>query len=260
MRQLLLWFGLFVAGIGPARAQCVAWPFLRIWPPFEQSTIQPRQVFRFSADPKGGSFPALRHFGRDFSAYLWNRHDSIGLRTVDSLYDGQRWFHVMLRPERPLLPDTTYQLRLLIQSPAAYNLLPLPLGRTDVLPTHYRWRVAAPDAQAPQWRGTPQVAGYHYSFNSEGQDYYVRFTTALRDDSPCLIRARVRPTAGGKAQQGYVERRADHLELGTFTCAEIFRLKPEAEYMVTFEAIDANGNRAACQPILFKAPPQLASD
>ncbi|GAB3823558.1 hypothetical protein [Hymenobacter jeollabukensis] len=243
-------------------AQCVGWPFLGIWPKQEQPSIQPRQVFLFSAhEPGAGTFLALRRFGRDFNAYLWTRHDSVGLLATDSLLDDAGNLSLILRPEQALMPDTVYQLRFLINSPTAYNLLPnTPLGRTAVLPSRYRWRVAVADTEAPRWRGTPQVAGHVSSYNSEGKDVYVRFTSTVRDTSAYLVRATVQPVGGGRTLRGYITPLQGYLDVGTFTCAEIFRLQPETEYRVSFEAIDANGNRATCQPILFKAPPPIVTN
>ncbi|MFD2717236.1 hypothetical protein ACFST9_00815 [Hymenobacter monticola] len=258
------------AALARVEAQCSTSPWITVWPDLETKLIQPRQVFLFSGSYSGGKYSLekmLPQFGTAIRATLWSAHDSVDLLVLGHFeYTGtDAWdahSQLLLQPSRPLLPDSVYELRVARADENLYFLFrngqPKPGQRRA---TAYRWQVSAvPDEQAPAWVATPTVQQAKYEANSEGIENYVMFSYPLRDASPCLLRATVRHVSSRLESRFMLQTWHDRLPIGWFTCGGNVRLKSEEAYTVSFEAIDAAGNRAVATgtPIPFRAPIKVA--
>ena len=254
----------------PLRAQCISSPLISVWPSLDTRLIQPRQVFLFSGTYTGGTNSPeqlVPLFGKTIHAYLWSAHDSVELlvRERFEYKDAEAWHahaQVLLQPSRPLLPHSTYELRVFR---AAENLFymfrsvrPAPGKRWAIA---HRWKVSAvADTQAPVWTTTPSVKTAKYEDNSEGTENYVMFSYPLRDTSSCLVRTTVCSVSDGAIFRFIIQPWQGQLPIGWFTCGGDVRFKSEGAYTVSFEAIDSAGNRAFANgvPIPFQAPKKVA--
>lgn len=261
MRHCFCFFALLLLlTAGPAAGQCIFQRDIAVWPN-EHATIKPRQIFLFSAGPNTNARPKLPQFGHQIQVYLWSTQDSVPLLLVEqppNRFSSDQ--QVLMQPARPLLPDTTYQLRTSVPSSAGYNLFRMQRARagSKQLVIVYRWRVssALPDMQAPRWMATPIIVRKEYSENSEGINNYVLFSCPVQDNSPILVRATIKSTRLSAPVISYLIPWENELGIGWFTCGGNFSLGPDEACTATFEAIDAAGNRsqATGRPIPFQGP------
>lgn len=264
--RFVTWFiSLFLlsAEAQPVFADCVPQPDIVVWPDEYAAAIQPRQIFLFSAGSYTNARTDLLHFGRQIQVYLWSAHDSVPLLLLDQpanpLSNNRQ---VLMQPARPLLLDTVYHLRTNLPPPAGYRLFRMQRARpgSNQLIIALRWRVssAPPDTQAPRWTATPAVVHQKYSENSEGINNYVQFSYPLQDTSPVLVRATIRTARLATPVVSYLTPWHNLLGIGWFTCGGDFIFGPEEACTVTFEALDAAGNRshATGWPIPLQGPTQ----
>ncbi|WP_187316251.1 hypothetical protein [Hymenobacter sp. BT190] len=210
----------------------------------------------------------MLNFGRQIQVYLWSAHDSVPLRlhdqTANPLSSDRQ---ILMQPARPLLPDTVYHLRTSLPPPAGARLFWMQRAQpgSEKLVVALRWRVSStpPDTQAPRWMATPTVVRKEYSENSEGINNYVQFSYTVQDASPVLVRATIRSERQKKPIVSYLTPWQNQLVIGWFTCGGNFTFWPNEVCTVTFEALDAAGNRsqATGRPIPFRGPtwPQRAA-
>ncbi|WP_139255043.1 hypothetical protein [Hymenobacter psychrophilus] len=165
-----------------------------------------------------------------------------------------------MQPARPLLPDTTYQLRTSLPSSAGYSLFRMQraqAGSKQLVIVH-RWRVSStlPDTQAPRWTATPTPVRQEYSENSEGINNYVLFSFPVQDASPVLVRVTIRSARLKAPVISYLTPWQNQLGIGWFTCDGNFTFGPDEACTATFEALDAASNRsqATGRPIPFRGP------
>ncbi|RYE89944.1 MAG: hypothetical protein EOO37_04040 [Cytophagaceae bacterium] len=166
---------------------------------------------------------------------------------------------LLLEPRRPLVLGEQYELRVEGLSKSTFGLFEN-FGKGPG--TRYRWQVAAAaDTQPPQWLATPAPVEKKYAANSEGLENYVLFSCPLQDSSACLVETTILHASSGRKITFYVLPWRGRLPIGWFTCGGDIRFKSEETYSVSFEAIDAAGNRASATgtPITFRAPRKVAS-
>lgn len=241
-----------------ALGQCVFSSEILVWPSVKQAEIQPRQVFLFSAG-LNARHENLRQIGRSTTVYLWSAHDSVPLvvrerpqNKVGSV------LQLLMQPSRPLLADSLYELRVGKSPNDTYFYFRIGQwngkSRQATMP---RWKVAAtPDSQAPRWSSTPTVLKKEYSENSEGVNNYVYFSNPVLDNSPYIVRATIRNTRKPYPTVTYLTPWEGYLYVGWFTCDGNFDFTSEEHCTITFEAIDAAGNRSSAsgRPVPFQAP------
>lgn len=266
MRTRLLTILLVFLGHPMARAEvCDTSPWLRVWPSYDVKEIQPRQIFLFSADV-GMLFleKELRQFGYSTQAYLWSAHDSVSLLVQDRAVDDEGRMQLLLRPSRPLLPGGSYELRASREQENMFSLFqqdhPFVRGRRGT--TRYRWQIAtAADTQAPKWMSVPAVTKKIYS-TGDGYANFVRFSCFLGDSSACLIRTSVWHKESGRQSAAYLIANQNQLFVGWGDCGGGVKFDSLEECTVTFEALDAAGNRATASgaPIPFRAPQKVVTD
>lgn len=245
----------------PARAECVEQPDIAVWPDeHSTATIQPRQLFLFSAGTRTNGRRDLPDFGRRIQVYLWAEHDSVPLLLLDqpaNPFSSDR--QVLMQPARPLQPDMVYHLRTSLP-PAGYHLFRMARARagSNQLVIAHRWRVsnAPSDIQAPRWMATPAILQKNYSQNTEGIDNYVLFSNPVQDSSPVLVRATIRSARLATPAVSYLTPWQNRLAIGWFSCGGNFTFGPSEDCTVTLEALDAAGNRsrATGRPISFQGP------
>lgn len=153
-----------------------------------------------------------------------------------------------------------YHLRTSLPPPDGYHLFRMQraqAGSNHLLIAH-RWRVssAPPDTQAPRWMATPAVFHREYSHNSEGINNFVQFSFPVLDASPVLVRATIRSARQAKPVVSYLTPWQNQLGIGWFSCSGNFTFALSEYCTVTFEALDAAGNRsyATGRPISFQGP------
>lgn len=260
---LFLFALLLLLTVGPPLyAECVPQPDIAVWPDeYAAATIQPRQLFLFSVGRRTTGRRDLLAFGRQIQVYLWSKHDSVPLLLLDQPANPlSNDLQVLMQPARPLLPDTVYHLRTSLPPPAGYSLFRMQraqAGSNQFVIAH-QWRVSRtpPDTQAPRWTATPAVVRKKYSENSEGIDNYVLFSYPMLDASPVLVRATIRSERQEKPIVSYLTPWQNQLGIGWFTCGGNFAFWPDEACTVTFEALDAAGNRsqATGSPLPFQGP------
>ncbi|QNH61078.1 hypothetical protein [Hymenobacter sediminicola] len=236
-------------------------PDIAVWPDEHSITsIQPRQLFLFSAGSRTNGRRDLPDFGRRIQVYLWSKHDSVPLLLLDQPANPlSSDLQVLMQPARPLLPDTVYHLRTSLPY-VGYWLFRMQRARagSNQLVIAHRWRVssAPPDTQAPRWTATPSVMHKEYSSNSEGINNFVQFSNSVLDASPVLVRATIRSARHAKPVVSYLTPWDNLLGIGWFSCSGNFTFGPSEDCTVTFEALDAAGNRslATSHPLPFQAP------
>lgn len=251
-QSLLL--GMLAGGTLPSWAQCEGpSPWVTLWPRNDARLIQPRQRFLVMADASLGT--EVRKLGHGTEVYLWAAHDSVSLRVLNQLVNEDGEMQLLLEPSRPLLPNSQYELR----TSTNYALF---RNSGKAFRTSYRWQVAATaDTQPPQWLATPALVEKKYAANSEGLENYVLFSCPLQDSSAYLIKTTILHASSGRKTTFYVLPWRGRLPIGWFTCGGDIRFKSEETYSISFEAIDAAGNRASATgtPITFRAPRKVAS-
>ncbi|MBD2715274.1 hypothetical protein KBK19_09525 [Microvirga sp. STR05] len=253
---------LLSTGPWPVYAECVEQRDIAVWPDeYAAATIQPRQLFLFSAGSRTNGRLAILDFGRQTQVYLWSKHDSVPLLLLDQTVNPlSSDLQVLMQPVRPLLPDTVYHLRTSLPPPAGYSLFRMQRARagSNQLIIAHRWRVssALSDTQAPRWTATPAVLHKEYSSNSEGINNFVQFSYPMLDASPVLVRATIRSARQAQPVVSYLTPWQNQLGIGWFTCGGNFAFGPSEDCTVTFEALDAAGNRslATGRPISFRGP------
>jgi hypothetical protein len=254
-------FLLFVAALltfKSAVGQCVFLRGIQVWPSIRQAEIQPRQMFLFSAGPYGYQ-ENLRQIGRSLTVYLWSAHDSVALQVRERPpYEDRTDLQLLMQPSRPLLADSLYELRVGKSPNDTYFFFSIgQWNGKNHQATIPRWKVAAtPDSQAPLWASTPTVLQKEYSQNSEGVNHCVYFSNPVLDNSPYLVRATIRTTRKPYPTVTYLAPWQGQLAVGWFTCGGNFDFASEETCTITFEALDAAGNRSSAsgRPIPFQAP------
>lgn len=260
---------LLIAVPRPGYTECIEQYDIAVWPDeHSTATIQPRQLFLFSAGrQRHAAHRALLDFGRQIQMYLWSKHDSVPLLLLEQPANPlSSDLQVLMQPARPLLPDTVYHLRTSLP-PAGYSLFRMqraqPGSKQLIIALHWRVSSAPPDVQAPRWMATPVVLHRKYSENSEGIDNFVQFSYPMLDASPVLVRATIRSERQEKPIVSYLTSWQNQLGVGWFTCGGNFTFWPDEACTVTFEALDAAGNRSSAsgRPIPFRGPtwPQRAA-
>lgn len=241
----------------PVAAQCDFSPWLSVWPDEQQEVIQPRQVFLFSASTLSLSYSELERLGRTTEVYLWSTQDSVSLQLQEQsvgIGDKQRLF----RPMRPLQPLLIYELRARNESDNKFYIFRQRQHQPGQRPASaYRWRVSDTiDTVPPHWTATPAVVRREYSENSEGVNNYVQFSYPVQDASPVLVRATIRTARLAAPVVSYLIPWQNQLGIGWFTCGGNFIFGPNEACNVTFEALDAAGNRSSAsgRPIQFRGP------
>ncbi|MET4105315.1 hypothetical protein [Hymenobacter sp. UYP22] len=248
----------------PAAAQCEYYPWIAVWPGEHALTIQPRQLFLLSVGSFSDARYDFRQLGRQIPLYLRSAHDSVPLRVLERPVNPQSSdMQLLLQPVRPLLPDTLYSLRYATSDDSYRDLFRMQRARagSNQLVPVYRWRVAAtPDTEPPRWTGTPTVVRREYSENSEGINNYVHFSSPVQDNSPVLVRATIWSARLAAPVISYLAPWQNQLGIGWFTCGGNFTFQWNETCTVTFEALDAAGNRSTAtgRPISFRAPSKPA--
>ena len=169
---------------------------------------------------------------------------------------------LLLQPSQPLQLGCDYELRTELD----VNYIPYYYQnrdpRTKKQLTRYKWQVDAADRQAPLWLATPTVVREEYSENSEGVNNYVLFSCPLRDSSAYIVKVVVQRAADKARTTSYILPWQNCLPIGWLTCGGNVEFQPNEEYTVTFEALDAAGNRAQAtsSPVPFEAPPRKSAE
>ncbi|WP_324671378.1 hypothetical protein [Hymenobacter sp. GOD-10R] len=239
-------------------AQVDASLWIAVWPSRIELPIQPSQVFLFSTSSYDFLKKAMQQLDSDIQVYLWSAHDSVPLRVHDRLSSANGNMRLLLQPERPLLMDSLYELR---ASRGEENVFYYFQQNEPTVPgrrgrTRYRWRVVStPDTKAPIWCATPMVTKKVYEAWGEAPSNYVSFSYPLQDTSTCIIKAVVQHVRDGCKFTTYLKPWQNQLFLGEFD-EDNFRFASGEDYNVTFEAIDAAGNRATANgsALPFQAP------
>jgi hypothetical protein len=261
LRKILYTLAFLLSTLLPAGAQCIQMGIM-IWPDFQSKTIQPRQIFLVYGSAQVQ--PQLLHLCHGKRLYLWSPEDSVSLRLLDYQLQKSGTVQLLLQPSQPLQPGCAYELRTELDANSIYLYYQNRDPRTKKpLATRYAWQVATtPDLQAPLWLATPTVVRNVYSINSEGIDNYVLFSCPLRDSSTFLVKAVVQRTADKVRTTSYILPWQSHLPIGWLTCDGDVSFRPAEEYTVTFEALDAAGNRtqATSSPVPFKSPTRKRSE
>jgi len=236
-----------------ASAQCIQMGVM-VWPDFQTKTIQPRQLFLVYGATQEQPLLQLSH-GK--TLYLWSPEDSVSLRLLDCQRMPSGATQLLLQPTQPLQPGCAYELRTEFDANSIYRYYQNRDLHTKKPATRYKWQVAdTPDLQAPLWLSTPAVVRKEYSENSEGINNYVLFSCPLRESSPFLVKVAVHRAVDKVSTTSYLLPWQNCLPIGWLTCGGDVEFQPDEEYAVTFEALDAAGNRAQANssPVLFKSP------
>lgn len=249
-----------------AQAQCAAPIWIGVWPSNKASLIQPRQIFLFTISTTTFSDPVLhagfQQLGSDIHLYLWSAHDSVPLVVRDRLLDAGTQ-QLLMQVNRPLLPDSTYELRAQRGAEDVFYFFQNGFfGPEKRKATIYHWQVVStPDTRAPIWTSTPTLLKTVYEENSEGIENYAAFNYPLQDASDCLVKTTVQHKQSGQQTTSYLISWQNMLLIGWFTCGGNFQLASQADYTVTFKALDANGNQASVSStaIPFRAPKRVTT-
>jgi hypothetical protein len=253
-RTFLYILALSLGALLPTNAQCIQMGIM-IWPDFQAKTIQPRQLFLVYDSTIVE--PSLIQLCHDKKLYLWSPDDSVSLLLLDYQHKASETTQLLLQPSQPLQVGCDYELRTEIDAYSIYLYYQNRDLRTKKLPaTRYKWQVTAADQQAPLWIATPTVVSKEYSENSEGVDNYVLFSCPLRESSAYIVKVVVQRVADKVRTTSYVLPWQNCLPIGWLTCGGNVDFQPNEEYTVTFEALDAAGNRAQAtsSPVSFKSP------
>ncbi|MBN1204602.1 MAG: hypothetical protein JXB05_06730 [Myxococcaceae bacterium] len=158
---------------------------------------------------------------------------------------------VVLKPDKQLLPDKTYTLRLDDALPGQVALLN---GTGTLLP---EWTSGkGPDKDRPKWVKRPAVSEGFSRRSEEGLTRYVRLTLSMKEVSPTYMVVTLTGKQAGGAAQHYVLPVVNSAALlGHEPCSGAFDFEDGKSYRARVEVFDAAGNLApAVPPLDFEAP------
>lgn len=236
--------GLCLGLAAPAAAKCSAGT-VEVWPPVEAPLPPNGRVVVRATGASRAQLQGLALRG----PRLVSQNDKVPLRVLQR-NDGEfSVSQVVLEPEAPLRPGTSYRLELPgVEAQAAWTTS------------------AGPDQYAPRWSGPPSVLASQRQEMGCGPSSSVTIRVPASDDrNLMLLEAQVRRRGSAASPVRFlVEVREGTAAIGHGMCAGPFRLEPGERYEATLRLVDAAGNEAPAPgaplalvgPVESPAPPK----
>lgn len=220
--------------ISASATECFAW--VRMWPA-DSMPMNGRLILTGSETKQG--------LIRNLSAYgprLVSASHEVPLLQGDLTESTFGMTHVVLIPNAPLQPNTTYRLEI-----DSLQLLTndRPLEAPD-LTVHTTDRQ---DMEPPQWIARPRVDDVFAGW----MDVSLNFIAEVAEESGFAIRVTVESRTTGEVQHAIITAistdEKSHVQefwVGSHLCDIDAYLDFEERYSIRFEAVDAAGNRSLC--------------
>jgi hypothetical protein len=226
----------------PAAAKCAS-RHTRVWPSSgEQIDTEPLIVVSLYARSGDLAEPGLVRFSLD------SERESVPLR-VSHVYTGEKRFtQLVLRAERPLEPNTRYELETKVYSEESRELLGYGGMKSSWTTT------AAHDTTPPRALSVPEIVGHNYRALGCGPARHLE--VAVPAEGAALAQVTLERADGSLTTALLPLDEEGKVQVGHGMCAGPFVLDEPQTYRLHIEVLDRAGNAASAtsKPLRFVGP------
>lgn len=178
-----------------------------------------------------------------YAIYLLSENERIPLHVLE-VHTGQ--FHLtqaLLTPEKALVPGKKYQL--IIDNLPDYESLGQYNSTTGKYDPITYFVTDESDTEAPKWIKTPKEKDKSLAHFGCGPSVHVNFEMSLKETGDYVVKTIVRSIQSGKETAYYIGAYGQLISIGHGMCSGAFTFHEGDSYEVTFQVMDAAGNRSA---------------